>query len=180
MINNHKLDFATFIKSDNYNDRPDTDISLIVIHNISLPPGQFGTNFVEDFFTNKLDYKLHPSFNSIKGLKVSSHLYIKRDAAVVQFVPFNKRAWHAGISNYMGKDNCNDFSIGIELEGSNNIEYSEKQYNILNIIIKELTKSYPIKHITGHSNIAKGRKTDPGNAFKWSKLNEFREYIKKV
>ncbi len=161
--------------SDNQNNRPTNEISLVVIHNISLPPGEFNNNYIEQFFTNQLDPNAHPYFQTIKDMQVSAHLLVKRDGSIVQFVPFNKRAWHAGESNFNGKDNCNDFSIGIELEGSDNTAYEEVQYQSLNKILKILKSSYPIKDIVGHSDIAPGRKTDPGQSFEWEKINEITE-----
>ncbi len=172
MIDNHLLDFAKKNISQNQNERPNNEITLIVIHNISLPPGQFNNNNIEDFFTNKLDNSSHAYFEKIKDLKVSAHLLIKRSGEVVQFVAFNKRAWHAGESSFKSRNNCNDFSIGIELEGSDNITYEPVQYKELNKIISILKSNYPIADIVGHSDIAPGRKTDPGESFEWSKINE--------
>ena len=170
-INDHRLAEATFVPSPNFGERPDpTDIDLLVIHNISLPPGQFGTEAVTDFFTNRLDASAHPYFESIAELKVSSHLFIKRDGKVIQFVPFNKRAWHAGKSCFQGRDNCNDFSIGVELEGTDDVPYDDRQYAALAGVTQCLVKHYPgIRNdrITGHENIAPGRKTDPGPSFSW-------------
>ncbi len=171
MISKHKLANARFLPSPNYNNRPNnSNISLIVIHNISLPPKQYGGSFVEDFFLNKLDYNSHSYFKNLKNIKVSSHIFIKRDGDIVQFVPFDKRAWHAGESNYNGIENCNDFSIGIELEGSDDIGYENKQYQQLNYIIQQLKENYPIIDIVSHSYIAPERKTDPGDAFDWQKI----------
>lgn len=170
MSTDHLLEGANYLPSDNHNQRPDTEISLVVIHNISLPPGEFGQGHIEDFFTNQLDVEAHPYFQSIKDLKVSAHLLIKRDGQITQFVPFNKRAWHAGTSCYQGRENCNDFSIGIELEGTDHDSYTEAQYQALNHALEVLKSSYPITNIVGHSDIAPGRKTDPGEAFDWSKL----------
>ncbi len=171
MIINHKLVGAKFLPSPNYNKRPsNTNISLIVIHNISLPPKHYGGGFVEDFFLNKLDYNSHSYFKNLKNLKLSSHIFISRGGTISQFVPFDKRAWHAGESNYNGIHNCNNFSIGIELEGSDDIKYENQQYQKLNYIIKQLKKNYPITNIVGHSDIAPNRKTDPGSAFDWVKI----------
>ena len=172
MINQHQLSLAQQIHSINYNERPNNEISLIVIHNISLPPGQFNNGNIERFFTNRLDPKAHPYFETIKDLKVSAHLLIKRDGAIVQFVPFDKRAWHAGESRFNGRENCNDFSIGIELEGSDNLAYETVQYQALQTTLKQLKAHYPIKHIVGHSDIAPGRKTDPGQAFNWRLIED--------
>ncbi len=163
-----------FIPSPNCNDRPDADdISLIVVHGISLPAGQFGGPYIEQLFTNRLDIQAHESFKDLENLQVSSHLLIRRDGQVIQFVPFDKRAWHAGVSRYQGREDCNDFSIGIELEGTDNLEYEEPQYQQLANVIEALLKRYPEINqgrIVGHSDIAPGRKTDPGPAFNWTKL----------
>lgn len=173
MIDNHYLNFARKCPSKNHNARPTKEISLIVIHNISLPPKSFDNNYIEQFFTNQLDFNLHPYFQTLKKLQVSAHLLIKRDGTVVQFVPFNKRAWHAGKSNFNGRENCNDFSIGIELQGSDNIAYEKNQYKTLIRSIKALKSTYPITNIVGHNDIAPERKTDPGEAFEWQQLYEF-------
>ncbi len=170
MIQNHRFTSARFVASDNYNHRPNSEISLVVIHNISLPPNEFGGNYIEQFFTNSLNPDAHPFFSKIKDLKVSAHLLIKRDGCVVQFVPFDKRAWHAGESNFNGRQNCNDFSIGIELEGTDDLAYEKKQYEALNEVIKAIKLHYPITDVVGHSDIAPGRKTDPGSSFDWGQL----------
>jgi len=156
--------------SPNFSTRENGKISMIVIHSISLPPSKFGDNYIEDFFLNRLDCDKHPYFKTIKNLKVSAHLLIKRNGETIQFVDFDKKAWHAGKSFYSGLDNCNEFSIGIELEGADNIQYTEEQYSQLDEILVLLIKKYPIKYIVGHNEIAPARKTDPGTAFKWSKL----------
>ena len=162
--------------SPNYDDRPlETDISLIVIHSISLPPGKFGGNYIDQLFCNQLSPNEHPYFKEIEGLKVSSHLLVRRDGELVQYVPLQKRAWHAGVSCYEKRDCCNDFSIGIELEGEDDTPYEDIQYKVLSELIKSLVESYPELNkntITGHSDIAPGRKTDPGQAFDWDKLNK--------
>ena len=144
-----------------------------MIHNISLPPGEFGTPYIEQLFTNQLDFDAHPAFDDIRGLKVSAHLLIKRNGAIVQFVPFNKRAWHAGKSHFAGRDNCNDFSIGIELEGTDTLAYTKAQYTALNTCVNTLKSHYPITNIAGHADIAPGRKTDPGEAFDWQQIQAF-------
>ena len=172
MINNHLLSSAKQSPSANHNERPDGEILLLVIHNISLPPNKFNNNYIEQFFNNQLDFSAHPYFKTLIGVEVSAHLLIKRDGSIIQFVPFDKRAWHAGLSNFNGRDDCNDFSIGIELEGTDNIAYTNKQYQALNTTIKALKSNYPIQNIVGHSDIAAGRKTDPGKSFDWSKINE--------
>jgi len=161
--------------SPNFNQRPQADeMSLLVIHNISLPPKEFGGPFIEQLFTNQLDPTAHPYFATIAHLQVSAHVLIRRDGEVVQFVPFRQRAWHAGQSNYQGRSNCNDFSIGIELEGADEIPYEQVQYQQLAMIIRCLKRHYPAigEHITGHSDIAPERKTDPGASFDWSVLSQ--------
>ena len=145
---------------------------LLVIHNISLPPGVYGGNSIEQFFTNCLDCDAHPFFNDIRDLRVSSHLLIYRDGSTVQFVSFDERAWHAGRSYYRGRDNCNDFSIGIELEGTDDEAYTDAQYASLAAASDALLQHYPSmdrQHIAGHSEIAPGRKTDPGPSFDWQR-----------
>ena len=173
-IKNHILNEVKYLESPNYNKRPDEkDISLIVIHSISLPPTIFGNTYVEDFFLNKLLYSHHEYFNSLRDLKVSSHLYIKRDGEVIQFVPFNNRAWHAGKSFYNGRENCNDFSIGIELEGCEDISFEDNQYTKLSEILCIIFKQYPslsIEKTVAHSDISPERKLDPGPLFDWKRL----------
>lgn len=151
-----------------YNERPiDKPISLLVIHNISLPPNQYGGPYVEQLFTGKLDPNAHPYFASIYQLQVSSHLFIRRDGEIIQFVPFDKRAWHAGKSIFDGQENCNDFSIGIEMEGCDTENFTDIQYQQLVAITRLLQQTYKIQDITGHSDIAPDRKTDPGPYFDW-------------
>ncbi len=166
---------ATQIPSCNFDERPaGLPIRLIVIHNISLPAGEFGGPYITQLFTNQLCKQDHPSFKEIHQLKVSSHILIRRDAEIIQYVPFDKRAWHAGISNYCGQEACNDFSIGIELEGTDDCPYEENQYKTLADLIITLQRSYPDidkNAITGHCDIAPERKTDPGPAFDWHHLN---------
>ncbi len=152
---------------------PAGEIALIVVHGISLPPGEFGGPWIADLFLNRLDPDAHPYFREIAGLKVSAHVVIRRDGQIVQFVPFSKRAWHAGQSCFRGRDVCNDFSIGIELEGTDELPYTEAQYRSLTALIAVLRSRYPnidADAITGHADIAPGRKTDPGPAFDWDKL----------
>ena len=175
-INTHTglLDPITYRPSPHCDERPaDTLIDMIVIHGISLPPGQFGTHAVEAFFSGNLDFSQHADYTSIAHLKVSSHLFIKRHGEIIQFVPFSKRAWHAGESSFQGKTRCNDFSIGIELEGTDHIPYEQAQYEQLARVIHLLMQSYPAissERIVGHEDIAPGRKTDPGPAFNWATL----------
>jgi AmpD protein len=157
-----------FIHSPNQDARPaGNDIKLIVIHNISLPPNEYGGNGVIELFTNQLDPDAHPYYAEIHQLKVSSHFFIRRDGSVTQFVPCTQRAWHAGASNWQGRERCNDFSIGIELEGSDFEVFEIAQYVALNHLITAIKKVYPIEDIVGHSDIAPGRKTDPGPYFDW-------------
>jgi len=171
-IQDHKIQGAKWCPSTNYNDRPSVDINMLVIHNISLPPKQFGGSYIEDFFCNQLDCNAHPYFQKIKDLQVSAHLLIRRDGSVLQFVPFNKRAWHAGRSEFNGDKECNDFSIGIELEGSDDMPFDELQYTKLTQVTQAIMQAYPeiiTERIVGHSDIAPGRKTDPGECFDWEK-----------
>ena len=162
--------------SPNFNQRPaGAAISLLVIHNISLPPGQFGTGCVEAFFCNNLDPAQHPYFTTIADLKVSSHLLIERTGSIVQFVAFSERAWHAGASSFNGVVDCNDYSIGIELEGADDIAYTDAQYLALAKVTRCLLDAYPAitrERITGHEHIAPGRKTDPGPAFDWARYHQ--------
>lgn len=169
-IEDGRLAGAHFIASPNCNDRPQAEVSLLVIHNISLPPGQFGSTDVCALFTNQLDWDAHPYFDQIRGIEVSAHLLIDREGEITQFVPFDKRAWHAGTSSFDGRENCNDFSVGIELEGTDDLPFTEAQYNQLIRVTRELMRVYPAitpERITGHQHIAPGRKTDPGYLFDW-------------
>ncbi|MBS0587808.1 MAG: 1,6-anhydro-N-acetylmuramyl-L-alanine amidase AmpD [Proteobacteria bacterium] len=166
------LDTAKYIASPNYDERPpNTDINLLVIHNISLPPNEFGGDGVIELFTNRIDPLAHPYYQSLQGLKVSVHFFIRRDGTLIQFVPCNQRAWHAGVSNWQGRERCNDFSIGIELEGSDTTPFTDAQYEILIALTRCLCEHYPIQDIAGHSDIAPGRKTDPGPWFEWRRLS---------
>jgi AmpD protein len=162
---------ARLCPSPNRGERPvGSEVSLLVIHNISLPPGQFGGGYIEQFFTNQLNADEHSYFAEIADLQVSAHFLIDRDGEVVQFVPLSQRAWHAGDSSFAGCANCNDYSIGIELEGTDTAPYSAKQYQSLVQVCRELLATYPAlsaERITGHSDISPGRKTDPGPAFDW-------------
>ena len=161
---------ARICLSPNFSEREANDISLLVLHNISLPPGKFGGGYVEKFFLNELDSQQHPYFKEIDDLRVSSHLYIKRDGSITQFVPLDKKAWHAGISSFKGRENCNEFSIGVELEGTDEVPYERAQYTSLIEITMFLMKQYPHlnkDNIVGHSDIAPERKTDPGSSFDW-------------
>ena len=160
--------------SPNQDARPDgLDPRLVVVHGISLPPGEFGGPQIEQLFLNKLDWDAHPYFSEIRGLQVSAHVLIRRDGLVVQFVPFNRRAWHAGESAFRGAPGCNDYSIGIELEGEDYIEYTDQQYEVLVGIVIALMQACPgldARRIAGHCDIAPGRKMDPGPAFDWLRL----------
>ncbi|GGC82135.1 1,6-anhydro-N-acetylmuramyl-L-alanine amidase AmpD [Undibacterium terreum] len=159
---------AERLASPNFNSRPpDSAISLLVIHNISLPAGQFGTTYIADLFQNRLEYSAHPSFESLRGLQVSAHFLIRRDGRLLQFVSAAQRAWHAGKSSFAGREGCNDFSIGIELEGSDELPFEEVQYETLAELSLALASAYPLTHIVGHEHIAPGRKTDPGPCFDW-------------
>ena len=147
------------------------DISLLVVHNISLPPGQFGGDYITDLFLGKLDPTQDPYFKSICQLQVSAHCLIRRDGQIIQYVSFDDKAWHAGVSSFEGRDKCNDFSIGIELEGTDIEPYTEAQYQQLVCLVQTLQESYPLivhNQLVGHCDIAPGRKTDPGQAFNWS------------
>ena len=172
-IKNHRLQDINFLESPNFNDRPvDEDISLLVIHSISLPPKKYNTDHIERFFLNELDFSSHNFYKNIDGMKVSAHVLIKRNGEVIQFVPFNKRAWHAGASSYKGKNDCNNFSIGIELEGSDDDIFEDIQYKKLSLITSLLIEEYDLitkDNIKGHSDIAPERKTDPGVLFDWDR-----------
>ena len=147
--------------------QPGTAVELLVIHNISLPPGEFGGKAVTQLFTNTLNTDAHPYYKQLTGLKVSAHFLIQRDGAIIQFVPCTKRAWHAGVSSWQGRSACNDFSIGVELEGSDLVPFNDQQYAALARLTRLLRRNYPIRAIAGHSDIASGRKTDPGPFFDW-------------
>ncbi len=161
---------ALYLPSPNCDDRPaDALIDLLVIHNISLPPGEFGGEAIADLFLNRLDPQAHPYYAGIAGLRVSSHFLIRRDGALLQFVPCLKRAWHAGQSQWCGRERCNDFSVGIELEGVDDLPFSDAQYECLSVLARALYVRYPIQASVGHSDIAPGRKTDPGPHFSWTR-----------
>lgn len=162
------------IPSPFYNQRPQNEVSLIVVHNISLPLGEFGKPYIEQLFTGTLNCQAHPSFSDLLGLEVSSHFLIQRSGLIQQFVSIDSRAWHAGVSCFQGKDNCNDYSVGIELEGSDFVPFTEAQYRSLIQLSEDLLLHYALdaNHIVGHSDIAPGRKTDPGPFFDWEKLRK--------
>ena len=162
------------LASPHCDERPDaSDISLLVIHNISLPPGEFGGDGVEQLFLGTLDCDLHPYYQQLRELRVSAHLFIRRDGELIQFVPYRQRAWHAGVSVFQGRPRCNDFAIGIELEGCDALPYSEAQYLALAAVSRDIMRRFPAitpARIVGHSDIAPGRKTDPGPAFDWPRF----------
>lgn len=163
---------AMQIPSPNHDSRQnDNDISLIVVHSISLPPGEYFGPGVSALFTNAIDPGRHRYFESLPHLRVSAHVLIRRDGRVVQYVPFSSRAWHAGVSSWNGRECCNDFSIGIELEGTDDSSFSDAQYSSLNQLVNVLAVRYPITDVVGHSDIAPGRKTDPGPFFDWLRLS---------
>ena len=176
-IRQHCLQEARQESSPNQSERPiGENPSLLVIHNISLPPGQYGGSCIDDFFCNRLDYSTHPFFQEIRYLRVSAHLLIRRDGEVVQYVPFDRMAWHAGQSCFAGREACNAFSIGIELEGTDYEPFTVRQYECLRQVVQALMAQYPAitpDRIVGHSDIAPGRKTDPGPHFDWQRLRAF-------
>ena len=162
--------------------RPEgASLDMIVIHGISLPPGQFGGGEIEALFLNELDWDAHPYFGEIRGMEVSAHLLIRRDGELVQFVPLTERAWHAGESSFRGRACCNDFSVGIELEGEDETAYDERQYAVLPAVLRAVTAAYPeitAREIAGHCDVSPGRKSDPGPAFDWPRLYDaLEEYI---
>lgn len=173
-ITQHRVQAATFVESPHADERPsDEDISLLVVHGISLPAGQFGKPYITQLFLGCLDCEADPSFAPLVGLRVSAHCLIRRDGELIQYVPFNKRAWHAGVSSWDGRSACNDFSIGVELEGTDTTPYTEQQYQRLAQLIAAIQSTYPAitdDRIVGHEDIAPGRKTDPGPAFDWPRL----------
>ncbi|KVW93367.1 1,6-anhydro-N-acetylmuramyl-L-alanine amidase AmpD [Thiobacillus denitrificans] len=165
------LSAARRLPSPNCDARPEgMAIELIVIHNISLPPGVFDGDAVIDLFTNRLDWDAHPYYQEIRSLRVSAHFFIRRDGTLIQFVPCTLRAWHAGVSIWQERECCNDFSIGIELEGSDDLPFTEAQYASLIPLLRTLKQTYPIRAVVGHSEIAPERKTDPGVCFEWERV----------
>jgi AmpD protein len=162
---------ARLVASPNSDDRPaGSRITLLVVHGISLPPGRFGGDGVVRLFTNTLDCAAHPSYEPLRGLRVSAHFLIRRTGEVIQFVPCGRRAWHAGASSWLGRSRCNDFSIGVELEGTDEGSYTARQYQRLARLVVAIGRRYPITDVVGHSDVAPGRKTDPGPAFAWGRL----------
>lgn len=164
---------AQHMPSPNFDPRaPGTQVDLLVIHNISLPPGQFGGQYIADLFTNRLDCDAHPYFDQLRSLRVSAHFLIRRDGEVIQFVSANDRAWHAGASVFCGRERCNDFSIGIELEGTDFEPFETAQYDTLVALTHALKSRYPLTDVAGHEHIAPGRKTDPGPFFDWGRYRK--------
>ncbi|MDP2826288.1 MAG: 1,6-anhydro-N-acetylmuramyl-L-alanine amidase AmpD [Sulfuritalea sp.] len=162
---------ARRVPSPNFDERPENaSIELIVIHAISLPPDEFGSQDIIRLFTNKLDPQEHPYFREIQDMRVSAHFLVRRDGELIQFVPCARRAWHAGVSTWRGRENCNDFSIGIELEGCDRLPFEDVQYRVLNRLLAELRHRYQIDAVVGHSDVAPGRKTDPGPCFDWHRI----------
>ena len=165
--------FARHFPSPNQGPRPaGASVDLIVLHSISLPPGQYGGDAVQALFTNQLDWEAHPYFQQIRGLEVSAHFFIRRDGGLLQFVGIHDRAWHAGRSHYRGRDNCNDDSVGIELEGLEGDSFEEAQYETLTTLCAALIQALPIAHLAGHEHIAPERKRDPGPGFDWKRLHQ--------
>jgi len=165
---------ATQISSQNWDERPEgAAVALLVVHGISLPPGEFGGDAIARLFTNTLDFSEHPYYETLRDLKVSAHFLIRRDGELIQFVPCAKRAWHAGASVWRGRERCNDFSIGVELEGVDESAYADPQYRTLSRLLLTLRERYPIVDVVGHADISPGRKTDPGPAFDWGRFREF-------
>jgi AmpD protein len=159
------------VESPNCDERPpNTEITLVVLHSISLPPGEYGGDAIERLFTNRLDPSAHPYFKEIFELRVSSHFLVRRDGELVQFVPVERRAWHAGVSSWRGRSRCNDFSLGIELEGAEDDFFTDPQYEALTALVRRLRSTYPIRDVAAHSDVAPGRKTDPGARFDWARL----------
>jgi AmpD protein len=167
---------ARRLVSPNWDERPPgTLVDLLVIHGVSLPPGEFGGPWIEDLFLNRLDPEAHPYFRAIAGLRVSSHLFIRRDGELIQYVALDKRAWHAGVSRFRGRERCNDYSIGVELEGADEVPYEPTQYQVLADASRAIMARFPAitpERIAGHSEIAPGRKTDPGPAFDWKRFRQ--------
>jgi AmpD protein len=165
------LQGARYVASPNCDDRPPgAAITLLVLHSISLPPGQYGGDAIERLFTNRLDPAAHPYFRDIAGLRLSSHFLVRRGGELVQFVPVQRRAWHAGASCWRGRSRCNDFSIGVELEGVEESAFEDIQYERLNELVRALRGLLPLSDVAAHSDVASGRKTDPGAHFDWARL----------
>ena len=166
-----RVDAARYLASPNCDERPSGEaVTLLVIHNISLPPGEFGGDGIVRLFTNEIDCAAHPYYRTLAGVRVSAHFLIRRSGELLQFVPCAKRAWHAGASAWCGRSGCNDFSIGIELEGADDVPYAEAQYRVLAELTRALQSAYPITDVAGHCDIAPARKTDPGPSFDWPRF----------
>ena len=164
---------ARAIASPNFGPRPaGVAVDLVVLHSISLPPGEYGGDAIERLFTNRLDWNAHPYYTQIRGLQVSSHFVIRRDGELLQFVSCDERAWHAGRSHFHGRDNCNDFSIGVELEGLEGEVFEPAQYQRLVPLLNAIASHYPVRHVAGHEHVAPGRKIDPGPGFDWALLRQ--------
>jgi AmpD protein len=169
---NGRVDEASFIASPNFDERPaGATVELLVVHAISLPPGEFGGPGIVDLFTNCIDPAAHPYYATLANTMVSAHFLLRRDGELIQFVSCDKRAWHAGVSSWRGRNRCNDFSVGVELEGTDDRPFADAQYIVLSRLSKVLAKHYPIIECLGHSDIAPGRKTDPGPHFDWSRFH---------
>ena len=176
------LSAARACPSPNFGPRPQgSSITLAVIHSISLPPGEYGGDAIERLFTNRLDWEAHPYYREIRGLEVSAHFVVRRDGELLQFVSCEQRAWHAGLSSWQGRENCNDYSIGIELEGLEGECFEAEQYDVLAALLVELAQRYPLQAVVGHEHVAPGRKLDPGPGFDWrllmARLNWPRQYF---
>lgn len=162
---------TTQVPSPNCDQRPEgAAVTLLVVHNISLPPGEFGGDAIPRLFTNTLDFAAHPYYETLRGLKVSAHFLVGRGGDLIQFVPCSKRAWHAGTSSWNGCERCNDFSVGVEIEGTDDLAYTEQQYRRLAGLTAALRRRYPIRDVVGHADIAPGRKADPGPGFDWARF----------
>ena len=174
VLANHRLDTATYVASPNCDARPlAVDLTTVVIHCISLPKGQFRSGLPQKLFTNSIDFDVNPELEELRDIHVSAHVLIGRDGEVIQFVPFNERAWHAGVSSWQGQSNCNDNSIGIELEGTDDSAFEAAQYDSLVEVLVALLGHYPtlsLSNVVGHSEIARGRKSDPGRCFDWTQV----------
>ncbi len=171
---------VTLAPSPNHDERPEqVDAYLLVMHNISLPPGVFGGTQVADLFLNRLDYASHPWLARLRGLRVSAHFFVRRDGSLVQFVSTRKRAWHAGVSAFEGRERCNDFSIGIEMEGTDTLPYTPEQYQALTRLLPALRAQHPLRAVRGHEHIAPGRKTDPGPAFDWGRFRHENGWLRR-
>ena len=162
---------ARQVPSPNCDDRPPgAETTLLVVHSISLPPGEFGGGAIEQLFTNRLDPAAHPAFGELQNLRVSAHFLVRRDGELIQFVPVHRRAWHAGVSCWRGRQRCNDFSVGVELEGTPQHAFADPQYAQLARLVRALRSALPLREIAAHSDLAPGRKSDPGDRFDWSRL----------